>query len=65
MMSKRMILIMKVMMGMQVEIVMSLMTSIIGANSIKRAIVIMSRRVSTLKMSRKIVIKIVMMKRTL
>jgi hypothetical protein len=44
---------------------MSLMISIIGASSIKRAIVIMSRRVSTLKISRKIAIEIMMIKRTL
>jgi hypothetical protein len=48
---------------------MSLMISIVGANSIGKAIVIVSRRVSTLKMSRKIaaeiIIEIVIMKRTL
>jgi hypothetical protein len=44
---------------------MSLMISIVSVSSIRRAIVIMSRRVSTLKMSRKITIEIVMIKRTL
>jgi hypothetical protein len=68
-MSKRMILIMKVIINMQVKIAMSLMINIAGANSIRKAIIIVSRRVSTLKMSRKIIveiaIEIVMMKRTL
>jgi hypothetical protein len=64
-MSKRMILTMKVIMSMQAEIAISLMTSIIGANNIRRAIVIMSRRVSTLKISRKITIEIMIIKRTL
>jgi hypothetical protein len=69
MMSKRMILTMKVMMSMQAKIAMSLMISIAGVDSIRKAIVIVSRRVSTLKMSRKIAVEIAaeiaMMKRTL
>jgi hypothetical protein len=68
-MSKRMILIMKVMISMQAKIAISLMISIVGVSSIEKAIIIMSRRVSTLKMSRKIIaeiaVKIVMMKRIL
>jgi hypothetical protein len=64
-MSKRMILTMKVMISMQVKIAISLMISITGASSIRRVIMIMSKRVLTLKMSKKIAIEIMIMKRTL
>jgi hypothetical protein len=60
-----MILIIKIMISMQAKIVISLMISITDASNIKRVIVIMSRRVLTLKMNRKIIIEIIMMKRTL